>query len=268
MPKFLTSLILFFFGMAPAYSHELWIEPLKYQVNSGEMIVAEIKNGQLFEGNSLPYATRSIVSLEVSVGDKRQPIDGELGARPAIEIVPLGDGLAVIGYQTKASFLKYSEWQKFQNFAKHKDFPDALKKHLARGFSEEEVREGYTRFSKSLVASGTAEGKDHPFGFEAEIIALDNPYTIQDDAISVLLAYQGIPLPNHQIEIFERPPSGTVNVIYTRTDLKGVATFEAKRGYEYMLDAVIFREPSAELLQRMDVQWETLWANLTFARPD
>lgn len=268
MPKIIAPLILFLFGILPAYGHELWIEPRDYQVNSDEMIVAEIKNGQLFEGNSMPYATRTIVSLDVSMGDKRQPIQGELGARPAIEIAPMGNGLAVIGYQTKATFLKYTEWQKFQDFADHKDFPDAQKKHLARGFSEDEVREGYTRFSKSLVASGTADGIDQLFGFEAEIVALNNPYTSKDDAIAFVLYYQGSPLPDHQIEIFERTPTGAVNVNYTHTDGHGVATFEAKRGYEYMLDAVIFREPSAELLQRMDVQWETLWANLTFARPN
>jgi uncharacterized GH25 family protein len=268
MPKILAPLVIYLVGSSPALGHELWIEPHDYQVNSDEMIVAEIKNGQLFEGNSLPYATRSIVSLEVSLGDRRQAIEGELGARPAIQMDPLGSGLVVIGYQTKASFLKYTEWQKFQDFADHKDFPDALKKHLARGFTHDEVREGYTRFSKTLVASGSSDGTDYPFGFEAEIVALDNPYVSQDDEISVVLNYQGSPLPDHQIEIFERAPAGTVNVAYTRTDGKGVAAFEAKKGHEYMLDAVIFREPSAELSQRMDVQWETLWANLTFARPE
>jgi hypothetical protein len=34
-----------------------------------------------------------------------------------------------------------------------------------------------------------------------------------------------------------------------------------------MLDSVVFRPPSNALLERMEVDWETLWANLTFAVP-
>lgn len=250
-----------------AFGHELWIEPEIFQVETGARVSAEIVNGQKFEGLSLPYATRSIIRLELSVEGQRTPIEGRLGDRPAIKLNDLSDGLNVIGYESKASFLRYSEWEKFQAFADHKDFPNALEKHLARGLSQDEVLEGYSRFSKALLGVGSANGLDHPFGFEAELVALNNPY-LTNGPLSVALLYQGAPLPDHQIEVFDRDPDGVVSTSFLRTGPQGTAEMHPASGHVYMLDAVIFREASDKILERMDVQWETLWANLTFAAPN
>ena len=71
-----------------------------------------------------------------------------------------------------------------------------------------------------------------------------------------------------QLEIFDKAPDDTVVITTTRTDSDGIAVVPVIAGHSYMLDAVVLREPSAELASGTEAVWETLWANLTFGVPD
>lgn len=263
----LTSLLGWLALATSSSAHELWIEPEFFQVDSGQPVVAELLNGQEFVGVSLPYATRSIVRLEAATHGELDEITGRLGDRPAIRISP-EDGLLSIGYESKSQNLRYKDWAKFQAFADHKGFSNARAIHEERDLSFDEFSEGYTRFSKSLIGVGGAQGEPFVFGFEFEIASLDNPIISKDNVVPMRLLYQSSALADHQVEVFERSPDGKVEITYLQTDAEGIISIPTKSGHQYMLDAVYFREPSDELLERMDVDWETLWANLTFARPN
>ena len=52
------------------------------------------------------------------------------------------------------------------------------------------------------------------------------------------------------------------------TDSEGRVTVPVKSGHRYMLDAVVLREPSANLAEATGAVWESLWANLTFEVPE
>lgn len=258
----------FFLATQAVNAHELWIEPTEFEAELGASVNAALVNGENFEGISLAYATRSIVRLEWKSPGISKNVEGRLGNRPAISIPSADEGLLAIGYQSIAQRLAYSEWEKFESFATGKGYFDAATFHDSLGISREKFDEGYTRFSKSLIAVGNGNGEDQPFGFEAELVALKNPYTADiEDNIEILLLYQGVPRPSSQVEIFERSPEGQVVVTKVQTNERGVASITVRKGHDYMLDSVIFRAPSDELLERMNVDWETLWANLTFSIP-
>jgi hypothetical protein len=52
-----------------------------------------------------------------------------------------------------------------------------------------------------------------------------------------------------------------------RTDADGIASLPVKAGC-YLVDAVVLREPTAELAAEAEIAWETLWAALTFGVPE
>jgi hypothetical protein len=52
-----------------------------------------------------------------------------------------------------------------------------------------------------------------------------------------------------------------------RTDADGIASLPVK-GFSYLVDAVVLREPTAELAAEAEIAWETLWAALTFGVPE
>jgi uncharacterized GH25 family protein len=116
---------------------------------------------------------------------------------------------------------------------------------------------------------GSGAGADFEAGLLTEIVALENPYTGEmSDGIDVRVLYEGAPRRETQIEVFEKAADESVTIFTLKTDAEGHATVPVKPGYRYMLDAVVLREPGPEVAAEKNVQWESLWANLTFEVPD
>ncbi len=188
-----------------------------------------------------------------------------MGDIPAVATNVPEDGLAVLAYVSTQNKVNYTDAEKFRSFCTHKNFPEVLDQHQARGLPETGFREGYTRYSKALVAIGDGAGADSNLGMEIEFVALDNPYAPDFDGVmDVELFYQGALRHDAQIEVFERAPDGTVETTLTRTDENGVGAVPVKPGHVYLLDSVVMREPDAATSDANGIVWESLWAALTF----
>ncbi|MEH6645685.1 DUF4198 domain-containing protein [Sulfitobacter sp.] len=252
-----------------AFAHEFWIEPPKFQVQNDQPFVADLRNGQLFEGTRQSFFEDRNTRFEVIMGDGTAPITGRMGDRPAIQLpAPERDGLMILAHEAAPSTLTYKEWPKFMTFVEHKDFKDAEATHEARGWAKEGFKEVYTRHSKSLVAVGDGAGADKKLGLVTEFVALENPYA-QDfyGTLDVSLFYNDAPRADAQIEVYERDAEDNVTVTITRTDMQGQATIPVKNGMKYMLDAVVLRPVEGATTVEAGPVWETLWASMTFAVP-
>lgn len=255
--------------LAPLAAHELWIEPENYQVASGSAIRANFKNGQEFKGNTLSYFDRGSARFDVAFDGKIAALKPRAGDSPALQMdAPDSEGLFVVVYETTPSTISYKEWEKFANFAAHKDFPNADADHAAAGWPRDGFKELYTRHAKSLIAIGNGAGADRAYGLETEFVALSNPYDAEfGDQMEIALFYQNAPRADAQVEVFDRAPDGTVTITLNRTDTAGHATIPVSPGHSYLFDAVVLR-PAAQAGSTPDAAvWETLWAALTFAVP-
>ncbi|WP_436399364.1 DUF4198 domain-containing protein [Roseobacter sp. S98] len=266
--KRLFGLVMMVAGL-PAVAHEFWIEPEEYQVESGEVITANLRNGENFEGTALGWFDSNFTRFDIAAGGTIVPVEGRPGDYPALNMQAPGDGLMVVLHETTPARLTYREWEKFLKFAAHKDFPDAAATHDARGWSKEKFRESYTRHVKALIAAGDGSGQDRAFGLETEIVALDNPYADGfAGPMRVQVFYNDAPRPDAQVEIFTRDPAGAVEVTLARTDGDGIASVPVKAGHEYLLDAVVLREAEGAGSDPDAPVWRTLWAALTFRVPE
>ena len=255
-------------GAHAACAHEFWIEPEKYQVETGENIIADLRNGQQFEGIDLAYFANRFSRFDIAIGDQMAPVEGRMGDSPALQVSLPGEGLVIAVYEETPATVTYTEWDKFIAFAKHKDFPDAIADHEAAGYSKEKFTETYTRHVKALIALGDGEGEDHAFGLETEFVALTNPYAEDfNGEMRVSVQYREAPRPDAQVEVFDRAPDGTVTVSTTRTDDEGNAVIPVTPGHEYLPDAVVLRPAEGAGSSETAPVWETLWAALTFAVP-
>jgi hypothetical protein len=254
---------------SPVAAHEFWIEPLAYQVEADGRLEGHLVNGEEFAGAKLPYLPQRFENFVLFNGEQADRVRGRPGDSPALNVEPLGEGLHIVAYQARNATVNYENWEKFQRFVDHKDFGDILSAHEARGLAMENFGELYSRYSKTLIGVGNAEGADRRVGLETEIVALTNPYT--DDisgGMQVQVFYRNDVRADVQIEIFEKDATGNVAISYYRTNADGIGTFPVKPGFEYMVDAVVLREPNAEESAATGTVWETLWANLTFAVPE
>lgn len=263
MRRLLLALVL---GSVPALvgAHEFWIDPLEYRVAQDAPLQAEIRIGQEFKGSASPYVPINFRRFELWQGDQMVPVEGRVGDRPALNMAVGGTGLVTVVYVTRDYALTYTGMEKFENFARHKDFMWAVADHDTRGLPKDKFKESYTRFGKSLMAVGDGAGADQNTGLEVELVALQNPYTDDvGDGMQVQLFYQGGTLPNAQVELFERAPDGSVEVRLYRTDGQGIATLDVSAGHAYLADHVVLRAVEPDAMPNGAV-WESLWASLTF----
>ncbi len=247
-----------------ALGHEFWIEPKKYQVETGELVVANLLIGQGFEGSPQMYFDTRIEQFELRQNSQVEQYTGRMGDIPALETTVQEPGLLTIVHQTQASTLKYHEWAKFQAFVEEKSLGDVLSQHRARGLPEDGFYERYTRCAKALIAVGVGQGSDQITGMEIEFIAGANPYTDDlSDGFLVQLLHQDQPLARTQVTIFERAPTGTVNMQILQTDGRGEVLIQTQPSRTYLLDSVVLRP----LENGGEAVWDTYWASLTFFVP-
>jgi hypothetical protein len=91
--------------------------------------------------------------------------ENRLGARFALDIAPLSEGLHVISYQSTLSTLTYTEWAKFlEVFLTAKAFADIEAIHDAR--PRERFRSKAVAVSKTLVGVGNSIGSDFQIDIE------------------------------------------------------------------------------------------------------
>lgn len=249
---------------APAASHEFWIEPEKYQVESGAPLRADLRNGQKFRGVALAYFATKTARFELIRQGGATPVEGRMGDIPALDAAAGAPGLLVIVHETEPETLVYATWDKFRDFVRHKDAAWVEAAHAARGLPPEGFTETYRRFAKALVAVGDGRGQDAATGMETEFVALGNPYTDPPgDGLTVALLYRGAARGDAQVEVFDKAPDGEVTIALLRTDAQGRVRVPLRPGHRYLLDAVVLR-PAPEGGEPV---WESLWAALSFAVP-
>ncbi|MEM6887306.1 MAG: DUF4198 domain-containing protein [Pseudomonadota bacterium] len=251
-----------------AHSHEFWIEPREFQVADGNVLEADLRNGEKFKGISLSFFDNRFTRFELALGSRITPVTGRMGDTPALSATVNGAGLLIVLHETTPATLRYQDWEKFLKFARHKDFPRAAAEHDAAGWPREGFSESYTRHAKALVSVGNGEGEDRAFGLATEFVALTNPYAPGfDGTMSVALMYEGAPRSDAQVEVFDRAPDGSVSVRLHRTDARGEAHIPVSSGHDYLFDAVVLRKADADASDANTPVWETLWAALTFHVP-
>jgi hypothetical protein len=250
-------------------SHEFWIEPDSYQVETDATFTANLKNGENFSGVSLGWFERRFTRFEMAWRDEVFDVEGRMGDTPALQAsTPPDDGLLIVLHETTPSKLTYRDWDKFLKFVAHKDFPHAVAEHEKNGWSKEEFVETYTRHVKALIAVGDGQGADRTFGMATEFTALTNPYADDfNNVMSVRLHFEGAPRPDAQVEVYDRAPGGDVTVALYRTDENGFADIPVTPGHDYLVDAVVLRPATPDADDARPAVWETLWAALTFSVP-
>lgn len=254
----------------PAFGHEVWIEPLEWQVSLQDEIKADIFNGENFAGFALIWDEKAIERAEFWSDDEATDIKGRLGDRPALATAGQQGGLVTLVYQSDYRTVDYDSFDKFASFVNEKGHAPVLEQHAERRLSRTAIKEAYARFAKSLVQVGRETGMDGFRGMEFELVALTNPYLDTDaEEMTVQLYYQGEFLPDNRITVFERAPDGSVSSTILQTDQNGEASFPVVPGTSYLIDSVMLREPARALVvETRGAVWESLWASLTFKVPD
>jgi len=258
--KTLAALLAFCGMTVPVVAHEYWFEAPSHQVEVGGDISLGIFVGSDLAGQQLPYFPQGYRSLHhFAPGEDGAFIRGRLGAMPAVALTELTDGLHVIAQETRDSSLTWEEAEKFQSFLSAEGLDYILDEHRERGLPEVGFGETYSRSAKSLIGVGSAEGADFEVGLPVELVALDNPFTVEGD-IQIQFFVNGEPRPNARINLFHRDPDGELTETYLTTDNDGIAA-APRTGAGFYLANAVHMDPVQDA---GPTAWHSSWASLSW----
>lgn len=246
------------------YSHEFWIDPIKYHLKNNNQISAKLLIGENFKGSQLPYSKKEYEISNLYSGNKKIKLKGRLGDLPALNKIKGFTGLNVLQVISAMNYVDYEGLLKFDIFSRKKGYPSLAKEHQNNNYPLNFV-ESYKRYAKSIVSIDNYEGSDVDTGMELELIFLDNPLLELTKNKRILLEYKNDILIDHQIAIMSIRDD-KVKVDYLKTNEQGYIEYNFKRNTRYLIDSVVIIKGSNKKKDKY-AKWHSLWASYTLKTP-
>ena len=244
-------------------AHDMWIEPLSFSPQPGEILALKLRVGQDLLGDPLPRDSSLIKQFVVEDSEGRKPVVGRDGGNPAGFVRVPSPGLLVIGYSSNPSRVELTA-EKFNQYLKDEGLDNIAALRAHRNQTSDPAHEMFSRCAKSLVFSGSPKDPsvDRRLGFTLELVADRNPYSLRaGEDLPVHLTYENRPLSGALvIAMNSRNPLEKQKV---RTGKDGRAQFHLSPGGMWLIKAVhMIPAPPGS-----DAEWSSYWASLTFAYP-
>lgn len=243
---------------ASSSAHDFWIEPSTYRPEAGRTFTAALRVGQDFAGDAVPRSVQLIDAFIVRDGAGQRPVRGFENQDPAGYVRIDRPGLAIIGYRGKPQPLELTA-EKFDEFLRMEGLEAVRALRAKRGESRKPDRERFHRFAKTLVLAGggDASGFDRPLGFRYELIPETNPHA--RGPLTIRAVCDGKPLAGALIVAMQQDNPALRRS--ARSGRNGRVTFDLPRGVWLIKSVQVVAAPAGT-----NVDWESLWASLTFER--
>jgi uncharacterized GH25 family protein len=241
-------------------AHDMWIDPVTFFPESGQIVGVRLRVGQDLVGDPLPRDGSLINQFVVFDENGRRPIVGRDGGDPAGLMRTSAAGLIVIGYHSNPSVVELPA-DTFNQYLKEEGLDGAIELRARRNQNGEQARELFSRCAKSLLLSGPLRTgqADRALGLPIELVAEQNPYAIPaGQEFLFRLTYENRALPNALVVAINRQhPSGKLSA---RSDRDGRVRFRLPRTGMWLIKAVhMVPAPSGS-----GADWASFWASLTF----
>ena len=245
-------------------AHDFWLEPRTYRSEVGKLVPLRLLVGQDMLGDPIPRDEAAIERFVVRQGGEESVIAGRDGGDPAGILRVPGNGLMVVGYQSRPRRIELPR-AKFETYLGEEGL-DAVAAMFSAATKQPQVaRERFSRCAKALLSSGavSASQKDQALGLRLELVADGNPYAASSrDDMRFTLFYEGAPRPGALVIAINRDdPSVKLSA---RSDARGRVSFRFPRGGVWLVKAVHM----VPLPKGQDADWESFWASLTFEIPE
>jgi uncharacterized GH25 family protein len=244
-----------------AMAHDFWIEPSTFRPPAGRNFTLSLLVGQDFAGDPVARSSELIDSFTIRDAAGVRTVAGFEGRDPAGIARLDAPGAAIVGYRSKPWPLELAA-EKFDEFLRLEELDEVRAFRAKRGEQQKPDRERFFRFAKAIVKTAdAAPGKllAQPFGWRFELIPESDPMT--NAPLTVRVLFEGKPLANALVVAMQRDdPSATK--LKARTDARGRVTFALPKGGIWMVKSLrMVPAPAGS-----GVDWESLWASLTFER--
>jgi uncharacterized GH25 family protein len=254
----------------PLAAHDFWIVPSSFRPAVSSPLALRLRVGENLKGDPVPrdpalvdrFALLGPLPAETEV-----PIPGVSGADPAGFVRVSEAGLYTVVYRSHRTRLDLPP-EKFDEALRREGLESILELRKSRGESLKPSTEVFSRCAKALVLVGqpaTPGGGgsfDRPVGMPLELIPEKNPYGLKSgEELPIRLLYQGKPLTGALvIALGLHQADGR---IAARSGKDGRVRLRLPEGGFWLIKSVHMVPAPHDT----GVDWESLWASLTFDLP-
>jgi len=254
-------------GALPLAAHDFWIVPSSFRPAVGSPLALRLKVGENLRGDPVPRDAAQVDRFVLLGAGSELPIAGPPGSDPAGFVRVPEAGLYTVVYRSHRTRLDLPP-EKFAEALRKEGLERILDLRQSQGESSQPSTEVFSRCAKALLrvgepgSTGASPGFDRPVGMTLELIPEKDPYTLGPGAeLPVRLLYAGKPLAGALVVALGL--HATDGRIAARTGKDGRVRLALPEGGFWLIKAVHMVPAPRET----GVDWESLWASLTFDLP-
>lgn len=248
---------------ATAFAHEYWLEAGSFFLKPGETTPIHLYagDGLVKDREERGFQPEKTITFQLfsmaGVVDLKSA--SAAGAMPVHEFHAAKAGTHLIAMERNWSYIKLDA-QKFEEYLREDGMEHVIAERKSLGESQQEGRERYSRFIKSLLLVG--DKPDATFkkklGWKMEITPLDDPYLKKvGGQIRFQVLFDGKPLANRTVFADNRDaPTQTM-----KTDKNGTVRMTVTHSGMWIVRLVDMKRCVTDCA---DADWESFWAAYTF----
>lgn len=248
-----------------AAAHDMFLKPTRFFAPENSEVRVRVLNGT-FTRSENSIARNRLADASVLTPTRRIALDtaewSVAGDTSTFHIHTRGAGTYVIGASTKPSVIDLSA-DDFNLYLKEDGIPDVLEARQKAGELGKGARERYHKHIKALVQVGTERSNHYatPLGYPAEIIPMENPYSLASGAsLRVRFLVDGKPVANqHAIYGGQTGNDAAIAPREVRSNGDGVAELALTTAGTWYIKFIHMARVRGDT-----VDYESKWASLTF----
>jgi hypothetical protein len=264
----------------PLAAHDFWIVPSTFRPGVGSPLALRLRVGENLRGDPVPRDPAQVdrfVLKGPTAENGETPIPGVTGADPAGFTHVQGAGLYTVVYRSHRTRIDLPP-EKFDEALRREGLEKIMEVRKSRGESLKPSTEVFSRCAKALLLvgqpampampampatpGGDGTSFERPVGMTLELVPEKNPYMLKaGDELPVRLLYEGKPLAGALVIALGLHQ--TDGRIAARTGKDGRVRLRLPEGGFWLIKSVHMVPAPHDT----GVDWESLWASLTFDLP-
>lgn len=245
---------------APAFAHDTWLIPDKFNVPPKSTITLDLTSGMAFPKLDVGPKAERVESAKCRLAGKTFDITNKLAGPNSLQFkADLADaGVVTFWVKLPPRSLELKPEQ-VKEYLDEVDAPDALRKEWAE-MKAPRWRESYTKHPKTFARVGTPGPSDRswaePVGMFLEIVPEQDPTTLKaGDDFSVRLLKDGQPFAGFSLNAVG---AGETKGDTRKTDAAGRVSFRLTKEGRWL-----FRGTDIRKSNQAETDWESDFATLT-----
>ncbi|MEM1452819.1 MAG: DUF4198 domain-containing protein [Planctomycetota bacterium] len=258
-----------------AAAHDLFLELESHRLAARTPVAIALVNGTFGVSDNVITRDRMVDVSLVGPANRREHIAEELwrdeGVTTLLDLTTGVPGSYVLGVSTAPRMIEMDA-KKFHGYLKHDGVLDVLEARTAAGLLDQPARERYSKHVKTVLrVGGEASGAfDAVLGYPVEVVPLRDPLQLElGEELPVRILRDRVPLANQLVYASHERFHGHdeegahIEAFRGRTDENGLVSVPLDASGRWYVRLIHMTEaPEA------DVDYESLWATLTFEIQD